>query len=49
MTVNDLRKKYPSHDFVFFKNGFVITPKSYYIHYEVKGYSVFSSAIFIDL
>lgn len=49
MTINDLRKFYPHHEFCFFKNEKEVA-NSPFIHTKIKGFQVINdNTIFIDL
>lgn len=49
MTINELRKFYPHHEFYFFENEKEVA-KAPFIHTKIKGFKVINdNTIFIDL
>lgn len=48
ITICQLRKMFPHHEFYFFKNGKEI-PKSPFVHDIIKSYKVKKNAIFIEM
>jgi hypothetical protein len=49
MTINDLRKFYPHHEFYFYENGKGLV-KAPFIHTKIKGFKIYNdNMIFIDL
>ena len=49
MTINELRKFYPHHEFYFFENEKEVA-KAPFIHTKIKGFKVINdTTIFIDL
>jgi hypothetical protein len=48
MTVNELRKLYPSKDFYFFRNGYKMQ-KSPFLHDRIKSFEVKGDSIFIEM
>lgn len=49
MTINDLRKLYPHHEFYFFENGKELS-KAPFIHSKIKGFEIINgNNIFVDL
>ncbi len=48
MTVNELRKQYPSKDFYFFRNGYKMQ-KAPFLHDRIKSFEVKGDSIFIEM
>lgn len=48
MTICELRKQFPHHEFYFFKDGKELNKAPFY-HAKIKSYEVHKNAIFIDM
>lgn len=48
MSINDLRKQYPSKDFYFFRNGYEMR-KAPFLHDKIKSFEVKGDNVFIEM
>lgn len=48
MTINELRKKFPSKDFLFFKDGLSVD-KTPFLYQKIKGFKEKENSVFINL
>lgn len=48
MSINDLRKQYPSKDFYFFRDGLEMR-KAPFLHDKIKSFEVKGDSVFIEM